>query len=237
MAYILCLDTATPVCSVALGRDGKTWAVRESARKNVHSTLITSFIQEILSETGFDLDKLDAVAVSKGPGSYTGLRIGVSTAKGLCYALGKPLIAISSLRALAYGMARRIRKQEAEAEKLLFCPMIDARRMEVYAAFYDAGNELVRDIQADIVTGDSYNEFLALHKVVFFGNGAAKCRQLLGVNPNAVFHEDFVSSATHMTELAEERFYQKQFEDSAYFEPFYLKDFIPGVPKVRGLDK
>jgi tRNA threonylcarbamoyladenosine biosynthesis protein TsaB len=235
MAVILCLDTATAVCSVALGSDGKVWATRESAQKNVHSSSITSFIQEILLETGFDLSGLDAVAVSKGPGSYTGLRIGVSTAKGLCYALGKPLIAISSLRALAHGMAQHIRRKGATPGKFLFCPMIDARRMEVYSAFYNENNELIRDIQADIVTSDSYQEYLTLHKVLFFGDGAAKCRQMLGGDPNAVFHEDFVSSATHMIELAEERFHRKQFEDVAYFEPFYLKDFIPGVPKVKGL--
>lgn len=236
MAIILCLDTATAVCSVALGRDGVLWQLKESSVPNAHSSLIIPFIEEVVASSGIKLQMVDAIAVSKGPGSYTGLRIGVSTAKGLCYSLDKPLIAISSLRSLAHAMAERYKKEDqVTPEPYLFCPMIDARRMEVYSALYDMDNRKVRDIQAEIITEDSFRMYLADHRVVFFGDGAPKCREVLGQKRHALIHADFLSSAAHMVPLAENRFREKQFVNVAYFEPFYLKEFIPGKPRVKGL--
>lgn len=236
MAIILCLDTATTVCSVALGKDGLATHLQETTIPNVHSSHIIPFIEELLAEADMGLPQVDALAVSKGPGSYTGLRIGISTAKGLCFALDKPMIAISTLRSLAHAMASRIRKSDiSHPQDILFCPMIDARRMEVYAAIYDMDNREIRDIRAEIVTGELYTEFLKDHRVVFFGNGVAKCRDILREHPNAIIHEDFLSSAVHLVPLAEKRFKEGRFVDVAYFEPFYLKDFIAGIPRVKGL--
>ena len=235
MAVILCLETATAVCSVALGRDGDLWQLKESSVPNAHSSLIISFIEEVLAAAGITLPMVDAVAVSKGPGSYTGLRIGVSTAKGLCYALEKPMIAIGSLQSLARGMRDDILQQGMSSRDLLFCPMIDARRMEVYSALYDMDNREKREIRAEIITAESFSDVLKDHTIVFCGDGAAKCRPLLEKNPNAIFHESFLSSAAHLVPLAEAYFRQEQFVDVAYFEPFYLKEFIPGKPRVKGL--
>lgn len=236
MAIILCLDTATTVCSVALGKDGLAIHLKETTIPNIHSSHIIPFIEEVLAKAGLSLSQVDAVAVSKGPGSYTGLRIGVSTAKGLCFALDKPMIAISALRSLAHAMASRYRNNDVpHAEDILLCPMIDARRMEVYSAIYDMDNREIRDIRAEVVTGDLYSEFLRAHRMVFFGNGAAKCRDILGEHPNAIIQDDFLSSAAHLVALAENRFVKGQFVDVAYFEPFYLKDFIAGKPRVKGL--
>jgi tRNA threonylcarbamoyladenosine biosynthesis protein TsaB len=235
MASILCLDTATAVCSVALGRDRELLQKKESDIPNVHSTFIITFIGEVLQLAEVSLAQIDAVAVGKGPGSYTGLRIGVSTAKGLCYALGKPMIAISSLQALAHGMAETYRQKGMTSRDILFCPMIDARRMEVYAALYDLNNQEIREIRAEIVTEESFHEYLKDHQVVFFGDGAAKCQPVLHKHPRAIFHPAFLSSASYLIPLAEQQFNEKQFVDVAYFEPFYLKEFIPGKPWVKGL--
>ncbi|HNS16265.1 MAG TPA: tRNA (adenosine(37)-N6)-threonylcarbamoyltransferase complex dimerization subunit type 1 TsaB [Bacteroidales bacterium] len=235
MATVLCLDTATAVCSVALGRDGVLWQMKESHLPNAHSSLIISFIEEVVATAGIRLPTVDAIAVSRGPGSYTGLRIGVSTAKGLCYALERPLIAVGSLQALAWGMRDYILQQGISSRDLLFCPMIDARRMEVYTALYDMDNQETREIRAEIITENSFSEHLKDHKVVFFGDGAAKCRPVLEKHPNAVFRETFLSSAAHLVPLAEDHFRTSQFVDVAYFEPFYLKEFIPGIPRVKGL--
>lgn len=235
MAVILCLETATAVCSVALGKDGELWHLKESSVPNAHSSQIISFIEDAVAAAGIALPMVDAVAVSKGPGSYTGLRIGVSTAKGLCYALGKPMIALGSLQSLAHGMALQYRQNGLLSPDLLFCPMIDARRMEVYTALYDMDTREKREIRAEIITGDSFSELLNDYRIVFIGDGAAKCRPLLETNPNTVFYDAFLSSAGHLVPLAEEHFRKKQFVDVAYFEPFYLKEFIPGKPRVKGL--
>lgn len=227
---ILHIDTATQVCSVALSRGAENIAYRESREKNAHSKNVTLFVEEVISESGLAKDELDAISVSMGPGSYTGLRIGVSTAKGLCYALEKPLIAISTLQAMAYGLA------EERKEKVLYCPMIDARRMEVYTALFDENNRQLREIRAEIIDENSFSEFLNNQKIYFFGDGAPKCKEVLGDQPNAVFIDDFFPSAKFMSGIALDKFQNNDFVDVAYFEPFYLKDFIAGKPKVKGLD-
>ena len=229
---LLHIETATQVCSVALSKAGQILDTRSTDEKNAHSRVLTVFIDEILKQNRIPPQELNAVAVSKRPGSYTGLRIGVSTAKGLCYALDKPLIAVSTLQAMAWGM---IRTYEKISEDLLFCPMIDARRMEVYSALFDTSNEQVRDIRAEIVDENTFSELLASKRVVFAGDGAPKCKSLLSAYPNAVFIDNFTPSAGYLAKIATEKFAKGEFEDVAYFEPFYLKDFIAGIPKVKGL--
>ncbi|MFO7614854.1 MAG: tRNA (adenosine(37)-N6)-threonylcarbamoyltransferase complex dimerization subunit type 1 TsaB [Bacteroidales bacterium] len=233
MPRILHIETATQVCSLALSERGQLKFLRESSQKNIHSSVVTVFIEEMMRESGWPFISLDAVSVSMGPGSYTGLRIGVSTAKGICYALDKPLIAIGTLQAMAAGMAGM--ESLPTGTPSLFCPMIDAKRMEVYSALYDQGLHPVREILAEIITEESFTEELRDHTVVFAGDGAAKCKPLLQNHPNAVFLDDFRPSAKFMIPLAEEKFRRQQFENTAYFEPFYLKDFIPGIPRVKGL--
>lgn len=227
MALILNIETATPVCSVALSDNGVLLQLRETSEKNSHSAVVTVFIDEVLKAAGKTFNELDAVAVSMGPGSYTGLRIGVSTAKGICYAIDKPLIAISTLQAMAAGVKKGMES--------LFCPMIDARRMEVYNALFNPDLSVYREIRADIITSESFHDELEHFKIHFFGNGADKCRPLLESYPNAVFIDDFSVSAAHMTSLAEDKYSRKEFEDVVYFEPYYLKDFIPGISRVKGL--
>lgn len=222
MALILNIETATEVCSVALALDGECVELMETHAGKSHAEKLTFFIEEVLKNTAIDMQTIDAIAVSKGPGSYTGLRIGVSAAKGLCYALGKPLIVVNTLQAMAYGMV-----QGEDGESLL-CPMIDARRMEVYCAFYNRNNEEVRSTAAEIITEDSFRGILDTKKVLFFGNGSAKCKPMLQAHPHVAFKDDFYPSARYMTTLSERAYSEKYFEDLAYFEPFYLKDFIPG---------
>jgi len=232
MAKLLFLETATQVCSVALADGDQLLALKESESANSHSSLLTTFIQEVISEAGMKLKDLDAIVVSKGPGSYTGLRIGVSTAKGLCYSLEKPLIAVNTLQSLAAGMKN---KTMPDAENVLFCPMIDARRMEVYTAFFDADNKEIKATSAQIIDENSFADLLKTHQIHFGGDGAEKCKDVLAKNKNAIFIDDFRISAKDMIEIAAAKFEQNQFEDVAYFEPYYLKDFIAGMPKVKGL--
>jgi len=234
MALILNIETATRVCSVALSRDGTVIASKETNEQNSHSSSITIFTEEVVKEAKVKFEEIDAIAISKGPGSYTGLRIGVSTAKGLCYALDKPLISTGTLQAMAYGMSQHPEVLEMD-DNILFCPMIDARRMEVYAAIYDIENKEIRAVGADIIDENSFSEFLNKSKVIFFGDGAAKCKEALSGHANAIFYDDIHPSSLHMVSIAEQKFLNKQFEDLAYFEPFYLKDFIAGKPKVKGL--
>ncbi|MFA8300975.1 MAG: tRNA (adenosine(37)-N6)-threonylcarbamoyltransferase complex dimerization subunit type 1 TsaB [Hyphomicrobiales bacterium] len=229
MAKILCIETATQICSVAIGVDGKVVSLRENTRKNSHSEMITLYIQEVLDEAGINVQDLDAIAVSKGPGSYTGLRIGVSTVKGLAYSLEKPVIAISTLQSMAQSMASEY------DENTLLCPMIDARRMEVYCAMYDSGNNQVSNIEAKIIDEDSFVDILEKQKVVFFGDGAEKCKEVFESKSNAIFTEKGLPSAVPMVDIAERLYAKEQFEDVAYFEPYYLKDFVAGKPKVKGL--
>ncbi len=237
MSLILNIETATGVCSVALARGGQLIGLKESNTKNSHSSVLTQFIDEVVKTAGVDLHDLDAVGVSEGPGSYTGLRIGVASAKGLCYALEKPLIGVSTLRAMAIGMPHPPTPSPGrEGEnKILYCPMIDARRMEVYCAIFDENGNEIRETRAEIIDENSFMEYLGKNKVVFAGDGAVKCRPLFENHPNAVFSENFQTSAKFMISLSEEKFSQKKFEDLAYFEPYYLKDFIAGKPRVKGL--
>jgi len=238
MALILCLETATEVCSVALFRDNLLLGLRESSARNVHSSMLTVFISEIIKESGIKLIDLDVIAISKGPGSYTGLRIGVATAKGLCYALDKPLIAVPTLQAMAVGMALLPAPAgvgENGPGGMFLCPMIDARRMEVYCALYDDRGLETEEVRAEIIDEQSFGEILAHNRIVFGGEGAKKCKPFLGSNPNALFLDDYMASARSMHSLATEKFIQREFEDLAYFEPFYLKDFIAGKPRVKGL--
>jgi tRNA threonylcarbamoyladenosine biosynthesis protein TsaB len=233
MANILLLETATHVCSVGLALNGNLMSLRESFEQRSHAELITVFIDEIMHETGIPMSGLDAVAVSMGPGSYTGLRIGVSTAKGVCYALDKPLVAIDTLQAMAAGMASERQKQGHQNE--WYCPMIDARRMEVYAALFDGANNRMTATEAIIIDAASFDKELREHKLVFFGDGAPKCRELLDSNDQAVFIDDFNPSVKFMGALAQRQFDADEFADTAYFEPFYLKDFVAAPPKVKGL--
>ena len=220
MALFLLIETATKSCSVSLSSENKIIACKEEINEQYsHAEKLTVFITELCKTQDFTIKDLDAVAVSKGPGSYTGLRIGVSTAKGLCYALDIPLISVSTLKAMAFGMAQ---KEKSD----LYCPMIDARRMEVYNAFYNSTNKEIRGIQADIIEACSYQKELD-KKVLFFGDGTEKCKQMIQ-HPNARFIDGFFPSSKDMLEIANEKFAEKDFEDVVYFEPFYLKDFVAG---------
>ncbi len=238
MANILNIETATRVCSVALSVDGNVVALQESKSRNSHAEQITLFSEQVIYQAGMSFRDLDAVAISKGPGSYTGLRIGVSTAKGFCYSLDIPLIAVGTLPALAQGMIGKITEEGNHPEDFLYCPMIDARRMEVYTALYDHQLMEVKQVEAEVITENSFARwFREGKKILFLGDGALKCKPLLSANPGAVFTEqEFLPSAAFMAYLTEARFQNQEFEDVAYFEPFYLKDFVPGIPKVKGLN-
>lgn len=222
MSIILQIETATTVCSVALAKNGETIAVKQLNERNIHAEVITLYIDELIAASGLTYNDIDAVAVSSGPGSYTGLRIGVSTAKGLCFALDKPLIAIETLEAMAQGI---IAEGNIPADTLL-CPMIDARRMEVYTALIDAEGNVVKPTSAQIIDEDSFSSELQSQKILFFGDGSEKCQALLSRSENALFDFEFSNSATHLTRKAAEKYLAGQFEDVAYFEPFYLKDFL-----------
>ncbi len=227
MATILQLETATSVCSVALSINGKTVSIKEAQGQNLHAANLTIFVTEVLEAAGLGFKDLDAVAVSKGPGSYTGLRIGVSSAKGLCYALDIPLIAIETLEMMAAGFLT-----ENNAYTGLVCPMIDARRMEVYTAIFDASFHKKEETSARIIDETSFAELLAQNQITFIGDGAAKCMETIG-HAHAHLDESNFNSATYMSALAERAFNEKRFEDTAYFEPFYLKDFVLTQPKKK----
>jgi len=223
MALILSIESATKNCSVSLARDGEVISIRElSGEKFSHAEKLHTFVLEVMSDSDHELSDLEAVAVSKGPGSYTGLRIGVSTAKGLCYALEVPLISVPTLESLA--------RQVDCTEEAMIVPLLDARRMEVYSAVFDSGHVRVRETRAEVIGPDSFAEFLDHGKVCFLGDGARKTRELIH-HPNAVFTDLRYPSSREMAALAETRFQNQEFEDLAYFEPYYLKDFIAGKPK------
>lgn len=232
MALILNIETSTMICSVSVSKDGEVLAIRESNEEKSHAKKLTLFIDETLQELNITFDDLDAVAISKGPGSYTGLRIGVSTAKGICYAKDKSLIAINTLQSMAYGLmqSEEIKKYRDTKEKILLAPMIDARRMEVYAAFFNVKGEFEREVKAEIIDEHSYQLLFSHHKMIFFGDGSDKIKDVIK-HENALFIDDFNPSAKSMAKLSEAAFNKKDFEDVAYFEPFYLKDFIATVPK------
>lgn len=222
MICILHIDTSTSNCSVALSRDGKLLHIIEENQQNIHASSLTLFIEKLLAESKVSFSQLDAIAVGKGPGSYTGLRIGVSTAKGLAYALNIPLISINTLAIMASG----IKNSLSETEDFLLCPMIDARRMEVYCAFFDKQLCVVKETAAEIIDEQSFSEELDQSVVYFFGDGASKCKAVLGTHPNARFIDHIFPSAAYMTDEAFRLYQEKQFEDTAYFEPFYLKEFL-----------
>jgi tRNA threonylcarbamoyladenosine biosynthesis protein TsaB len=230
MALILNIESSTEVCSVSLAEDGIIIQTIESLIGQNHAKLLTRYIEEIFSNIDLSIDNLEAIAVSGGPGSYTGLRIGVATAKGICYGLGIPLIAITSLAAMSHHVIQHISVYNLpEDEEFLFCPMIDARRMEVYTAVYNRKEEMVREIKADIIDHLSFLAYLEKGKMVFFGNGAAKCRGIIS-HPNVYIIEHVTTSANYMISLAEKAYGEKNFVDIAYYEPFYLKDFIATIP-------
>ena len=227
---LLLLETATPVCSVALARDGEIIAQRHSCEPNAHSSKLSVFVQEMFDQCGLTPKQLDAVCVSSGPGSYTGLRIGVSSAKGFCYALGVPLLSVPTLQ----GMAAQYYAQHPDFRGMV-CPMIDARRMECYTAVYASPTEELKAVSADIIVPNIYDEYLDKGEVVFVGDGASKTREILGVHPNARYDDSFAISATGMLTVALKKLEEGKTEDVAYFEPFYLKDFVAKKSVVRGL--
>lgn len=231
MAIILIIETSTEVCSVSLVKDGVLTDFIESDEGQNHARLVTVFAQELFQRNSIVLSNLNAVAVSKGPGSYTGLRIGVSTAKGICYASDISLIAVGTLEAMAKHVALNCQSFGIPADKpVLFCPMIDARRMEVYSMLLDENGRTVHPISAQIIDETFLSSELSNHNIVFFGNGAAKCEQVIN-SANAIFLTEVKASARYMTELVWEAYNNKHFEDVAYFEPFYLKDFVVTTSK------
>ena len=227
MANILHIETSTRICSVAVSQDGLCVFHREDFDGPNHGVVLGVYIDEALSYADSRGLLLDAVAVSQGPGSYTGLRIGVSMAKGVCYARGLKLISVPTLELLCVPVLLR---HDDLSDDSLLCPMLDARRMEVYAQLFDRRLQTVRPIQADIVDQDTYAEWLNEHPVYFFGNGAAKCRETIQ-HPQAHFIESIEPLAKYMLPLADKRYLEGKFEDVAYFEPFYLKDFVAKAPK------
>lgn len=227
MSCILHIETSTNVCSVAVSEDGKVIFDKADRTGNNHAEALGSFVDEALSFADSHAIPVDAVAVSGGPGSYTGLRIGVSMAKGVCYALDIPLLSVPTLELMSVPVL--LRHEDIEDNALL-CPMIDARRMEVYAALYDRALKPVRGIQADVVDADTYRQWLDGRPVYFFGNGAAKCMETIN-HPNAKLIEGIEPLAKWMMPLAERKMLNDQREDVAYYVPFYLKDFVAKMPK------
>ena len=226
MSCILNIETSTNVCSVAVSQGGVCLFKRADNSGPNHAVALGVFVDEALSFVDSRAIPLDAVAVSCGPGSYTGLRIGVSMAKGICYGRGLKLIAVPTLELMAVPV---LLEHELDDDTLL-CPMLDARRMEVYAGIYDRALHEVRPVQADVVDGDTYREYLDKGKVCFFGNGACKCLDTIN-HPNAVLVKGIEPLAEYMFPLAEKRMAEGRFEDVAYFVPFYLKDFVAKTPK------
>ncbi|TNF41403.1 MAG: tRNA (adenosine(37)-N6)-threonylcarbamoyltransferase complex dimerization subunit type 1 TsaB [Bacteroidetes bacterium] len=234
MALILNIETSTEVCSVSLAESGNLVVMKESNEGFNHSKLLTVFIDEIFKENSLKIKSLDAVAVSKGPGSYTGLRIGVSVAKGLCYGLNIPLISVCSLEMMAVHTARNLEKYVPASNSLsyLFCPMIDARRMEVYTALYNTHGKEIRPVSAEIIEENFLSELLDKNQILFFGNGAEKCKARI-IHKNALFAGPFETSAQFMQAISEIKYKNQEFEDVAYFEPFYLKNFVVTIPKDK----
>jgi tRNA threonylcarbamoyladenosine biosynthesis protein TsaB len=227
---ILCLETATSVCSAALCDRAGLISVKESHENKSHASQLTIFINDLLVKNGIKTDNLDAVAVSKGPGSYTGLRIGVSVAKGIAYASSIPLIGIETTLSMFYGLKHTTGIDSGEPGDSLLCPMLDAKRMEVYYSLIDTRGRIVKGITASVINNESFSDIPESVRIFFFGDGAAKCREIIS-HRNSIFVENFTLSAGHMHIPVYEAFDSGKFEDIAYFEPFYLKDFIATVPK------
>jgi len=220
---ILCIETSTTACSVCISSGEKVLAIRETTNGYTHAENLHIFIEEILKEAGITFKELNAVAVSKGPGSYTGLRIGVSAAKGFCYALNIPLISVDTLQAMAFGVAEK-------KEDIFYCPMLDARRMEVYCAVYDKELKQVKPVQALVLDEDSVKVFGMAKPVCFFGDGMSKAKQLLQAIPGFVFVENVQPSSKNLVALAFQKFKQKVYENTALFEPHYGKEFFIKKP-------
>lgn len=225
---ILQIETATTCCSVALSENGVVLAFKEENERNIHASKITLFIEDVMLKMGKKFSDLDAVAISKGPGSYTGLRIGVSTAKGLCYALDIPLIAVSTLESMT---SHIIDSGNFEERNTLFCPMIDARRLEVFTALYDMNLNIVEEVNAKILDENSYEKYLESHNIVFFGDGSDKCKSFFERHENALFVK-LDNSAIQLTRLALSKFNAGKTENVAYFEPYYLKEYLIKPPKT-----
>lgn len=222
MATILNIETATTNCSVSLSKEGKTLVLKEDYDNGYsHAERLHVYIDDILKAAGVSKYEIDAISVSKGPGSYTGLRIGVSAAKGLCFALNKPLISVSTLEALAH---------QVNSDDGIIIPMLDARRMEVYSAVFDANYNQIRNIQAQVLDENTFNDYLEKSKVYFIGNGVEKTKALIN-HSNAIFVEDKLPSANEMSLLAYNKYKISDIENVAYFEPYYLKDFVAIKPK------
>jgi len=231
MCIILNIETATEVCSVSLSHDGRILAVKEIEEGKSHASTLSVFIDELIRNTDFNKKMPDAIAVSMGPGSYTGLRIGVSAAKGLCYGYNIPLIAVPTLEAMYVGFQQNfIPDSNDNLENLLFSPMIDARRMEVYMALFTEKNEYFKETTAQIVQPDTFDPLFSNYKIYFFGSGANKLSETV-VNKNAIFVDDFRHSSIFMAPIAYRKFKENDFVNLAYFEPFYLKDFITTTSK------
>ena len=232
MALILCIETGTDICSVGIVKDGELVSLRESDAGRDHASKVGVFVDELLRETGISPQDIDAVAVGKGPGSYTGLRIGVSFAKGLCYALSCPLIAVNSMEALA-NVA--IEDYEAgiididEWQDAMLCPMVDARRMEVYAQLFNTKGESCSEVSAEIITEESFAQVRNQSRLIIFGSGAAKCTEVLS-DATAI---EITPSVRGMAKLAQKAFDANDFVDVAYFEPFYLKNFVVTTSKKK----
>ncbi len=227
MSCILNIETSTSACSVALSQDGQNIFTKEDIKGPSHAISLGVFVDEALSFAESHAISVDAVAVSCGPGSYTGLRIGVSMAKGICYGRNLPLIGIPTLKALCVPV---LLYHDELPENALLCPMIDARRMEVYAAVYDRSLKSVCEIAASIIDENSYKELLDIHPIYFFGDGADKCKNKIK-HTNAYFIDGIQPLAKMMFPLAEKAMAEKEFKDVAYFEPFYLKEFVASKPK------
>jgi len=225
MTYILSIETATSVCSVAVHNDSELLGHKELFVEKSHSALLTVLINELVANCGISLKGLNVIAISEGPGSYTGLRIGTSTAKGLCYSLGIPLISVNTLEAMTWSVHPFLNQGS------LMCPMIDARRMEIYCLLSNANSEVLEPTHAKIINGESFIDELEQNEIVFFGNGASKCKKTI-IHTNATFIDGITPTAKNVGKIAYERYTNSEFADVAYFEPFYLKDFRPTQPKV-----
>lgn len=222
LTYILNIETATKNCSVSISKEGKTIALKELNDGNYsHAEKLHELIEQVVLEAKISLSDLKAIAVSKGPGSYTGLRIGVSAAKGLCFALDIPLIPTNTLQSLALSVSIEIGYK---------IPLLDARRMEVYSQVFNEKNEMIRAVYADIIDSDSFSDFFNAEKVYFFGDGAEKCKGII-THKNAVFIDGLFPSAKEMSVISYKKYINNDFEDVAYFEPFYLKEFLGAIPK------
>ena len=230
MEKIILIETSTALCSVALAENGAVTAYRESSAAKAHASLTAVFVQEVLAERGVTLADCDAVCVSMGPGSYTGLRVGVSTVKGLCFGAGKPLLAVGTLDTLVAQAQFSSAETEANVEYRSIVPMIDARRMEVYAAVFENGKQITETAPA-IIDENSYAKYLEQGPVLFIGDGAGKCADVIK-HPNAQFCQCH-PKASSMLQPAIEAYRRQDFKDVAYFEPFYLKEFVATVSKKK----